>query len=69
MENERIVELLNIEKECIQRADSCDRNCAKCDLVQDSNELIQMYTDAIEIIDKNGKEILHTGFRNINTLE
>ena len=43
MTYERALELLKIERECIKRADACNRNCAKCDLVQDPNELLEMY--------------------------
>ena len=48
---QRIVELLEIEHECILRAghDDCDRNCADCDLVQDDWELHEMYTDVIAL--------------------
>ena len=48
MTNERILELLEIEKRCLLR--DCDRDCAKCDLVQDRDELEEMYTLAYCII-------------------
>mgnify|MGYP007038222773 CR=1 FL=1 len=44
---ERMIELLKIERECVQRGNTCDRNCAKCDLVQDDKELIEMYDNVI----------------------
>lgn len=49
---QRMVELLEIEHECILRAghDDCDRNCADCDLVQDDWELHEMYTDVIALL-------------------
>lgn len=49
---QRVVELLRIELECIKRnnGSSCDRNCSQCDLVQDSQELIDYYETAIQII-------------------
>jgi hypothetical protein len=49
---QRIIELLEIEHECILRNshDDCDRNCADCDLVQDDEELHEMYTDAIALL-------------------
>lgn len=48
----RVLELLRIELECIKRnnGSSCDRNCSQCDLVQDSQELIDCYETAIQII-------------------
>lgn len=48
MTNERILELLEIEKQCVTR--ECDRNCAACDLVQEQDELEEMYTLAYCII-------------------
>lgn len=52
---ERCVELLKIEKECVLRQDTskCCREslgCAKCDLVQDANEISEMYDTSINII-------------------
>ena len=49
---ERIIELLNIEHQCILRNTNgnCDRNCGVCDLVQKDADLDEMYTDAIAIL-------------------
>ena len=33
------IALVKIERECVIRADACDRKCEKCDLLQDSTEL------------------------------
>lgn len=54
MTTERIIELLKIEHQCILRNtnNECDRNCAKCDLVQDDGDLHEMYTDAITLLKK-----------------
>ena len=48
---QRIIELLEIEHECILRNShgECDRNCADCDLVQDDGDLHEMYTDVIAL--------------------
>ncbi|MBR3584814.1 MAG: hypothetical protein IKO00_02210 [Oscillospiraceae bacterium] len=45
MKRDRIIELLECERQCILRNDgnSCNRDCANCDLVQDSKELLAMY--------------------------
>ena len=51
MTNEEIVELIKIEKQCVLRADTCDRQCDNCDLVQDSNKLLEMYDEIIYILD------------------
>ena len=40
--------LVKIERECVIRADVCDRKCEKCDLLQDSTELTDMYEHLAE---------------------
>ena len=49
---QRMIELLKIEHECMLRGshDDCDRNCADCDLVQNDDELHEMYTDVIALL-------------------
>ena len=51
---ERMIELLEIEHECMLRKshDDCDSNCADCDLVQNDDELHEMYTDVIWLMKK-----------------
>lgn len=50
MDKKEICRLLNIERECVNRNKRgiCDRNCSKCDLVQDTNKLIDMYDEVIK---------------------
>lgn len=55
MTNERAVELLKIEKECILRQDTsmCNRDtcgCQCCDLVQDSEDILAAYDMAISAL-------------------
>ena len=49
MTKERMIELLEIEHECMLRAshDACDRKCEDCDLCQDDDELHEIYTNVI----------------------
>ena len=52
---ERMVELLKIELECVQRNNqpvglNCDRDCGRCDLVQNPDELINMYDFVIKLL-------------------
>lgn len=57
---QRMLELLEIEHECMLRSahDDCDRNCADCELVQDDYELDEMYTDVISLLkDREAKTI------------
>ena len=42
------IALVKIERECVIRADACDRKCEKCDLLQDSTELTDMYEQLVE---------------------
>ena len=47
----RAKELMEIERECIKRNEAgCDRDCAKCDLAQQTNELITAYDRVISYI-------------------
>lgn len=45
MDYERAYDLMDIEQRCVLRASDkrCDRDCEKCDLVQDSKELVAAY--------------------------
>ena len=51
---QRMIELLEIEHECMLRGahDDCDRNCADCELVQDDGDLHEMYTNVIALLKK-----------------
>ena len=44
--------LVKIERECVIRADVCDRKCEKCDLFQDSTELTDMYEHLAEWLEE-----------------
>lgn len=50
MTTARKLELLKIERECIERnrKNICDRDCGKCDLVQEDNDLIELYDSLID---------------------
>jgi wyosine [tRNA(Phe)-imidazoG37] synthetase (radical SAM superfamily) len=50
MTNQRRLELLKIERECIRRNidKKCDRNCGYCDLVQKDEDLIELYDELVE---------------------
>ena len=43
-----VIKGLQIERECVSR--DCDRDCGKCDLVQEKDWLLAMYDDAIELL-------------------
>ena len=50
MNIERALDLLKIEKMCVSKSDTCDRKCSNCALVQDSDELLDMYNFAINCL-------------------
>ena len=43
---------LRIERECVSR--DCDRDCAKCDIVQERDWLLLVYDNAIKLIESLG---------------
>ena len=52
MTQQRMVELLEIEKECVRRnaCGECNRACYICDLLQDDTELHEMYEEVIALL-------------------
>ena len=46
------IALVKIERECVIRADVCDRKCEKCDLLQDSIDLTDMYEQLAEWLEE-----------------
>lgn len=54
MTMERMIALLEIERECVAR--ECDRNCADCELVQEQDELLEMYTELIALCEAVKKQ-------------
>ena len=69
------IALVKIERECVIRADVCDRKCEKCDLLQDSTELIDMYKQIAEWLrelkdyrDKN-KMVVRIDVENMDSIK
>ena len=49
---ERALALMRIELKCVERnKNGCDRDCAKCELAQDTQELITAYKRVINYIE------------------
>lgn len=46
------IELLKIEIVCVRHADVCDRECGKCSLVQDTDELLEMYDSVCDWLEE-----------------
>lgn len=51
---EKVIKGLTIERECVSR--DCDRDCAKCDIVQDREWLLSVYDDALELLKEQEAE-------------
>ena len=56
----KTIDILRIERTCVQRADTCDRVCETCDLVLPKEDIIKAYNTAIAFLDaeKNKIELL-----------
>lgn len=48
-ELEQTIKVLKVELECVSR--DCDRDCAKCDLVLETDEVKAAYNSAIKILE------------------
>jgi len=44
--------VLRREKECVERAEHCDRKCQNCDLVLPADTVLCGYEEAIQIIER-----------------
>lgn len=51
MTNYQLAKLMKIERACVKRGNSCDRKCAKCDLVQEDSTLIAAYDQVIKMLE------------------
>lgn len=60
MTRQRMVELLEIEKECVRRngCGECNRACYICDLLQDDTELHEMYEEVIALVKAQEPRVL-----------
>lgn len=43
----KAIKILRNEVDCVKRASTCDRNCGKCDLVLEEDEILAAYGLAI----------------------
>lgn len=57
---EDVVDILLNEMECVQRAsdDECDRDCIKCDLLRDTDKILQAYRMAIKDLEHPEKNVV-----------
>ena len=53
--NNKAIEIIKNEKECVKRAVYCNRKCETCDLVREDFEIIESYDKAIHALTYNSK--------------
>lgn len=49
---DKTIELMENEKACIIKADTCDRNCAKCELLRNTKDLLSAYDMVIKALER-----------------
>ena len=51
---DEIIEVLIIERTCVERQDSpfCDRHCEKCDLCMPTDKVVKAYEQAVDQLHK-----------------
>lgn len=51
---QHIHDIMENELQCVQRNElkECDRDCGKCDLLMDTDEIIQAYNDVLKILER-----------------
>lgn len=64
MTRKEAIKILENEKKCVKRAEYCDRQCGKCELVKEDKIILKTFDMAIEALeqepnDKYIKEIDH----------
>lgn len=59
MTREEVVEIIKIERECVERntSNKCDRDCINCDLLRADEEIFSAYDMAIATLQE--PEIVH----------
>ena len=58
---EEAIKLMKNEKACILKADTCDRDCSKCELVRKTEDLLSAYDLAIKSLEMQEKLAVFSG--------
>ena len=66
---EEAIELMKNEKECIIKADTCDRDCTKCELLRKTEDLLSVYDMAIHALEMQKKLAEYSGMDICNLVE
>ena len=63
------IELMKNEKACILKADTCDRDCAECELVKKTEDLLSAYDMAIKSLEMQRELAEFSGMDICNWVE
>ena len=66
---EEAIKLMKNEKACILKVDTCDRDCAKCELVRKTEDLLSAYDLAIKSLEMQKKLAEYSGMDICNWVE
>ena len=66
---EEAIKLMKNEKACILKADTCDRDCSKCELVRKTEDLLSAYDLAIKSLEMQKKLAKFSGMDICNWVE
>ena len=55
MTDNEIIKIIENERECVCRANVCNRNCYTCDLVMNDEDIIEAYDKVLHILKYNSK--------------
>ena len=66
---EEAIKLMKNEKACILKADTCDRDCAKCELLRKTEDLLSAYDMVIRALEMQKKLAEFSGMDICNWIE
>lgn len=66
---EKAIELMENEKECVIKADTCDKDCTKCELLRNTKDLLSTYDMAIHALEMQKKLAEYSGMDICNWVE
>ena len=58
MNKNKVIEILKNEINCVKAAEYCTRECNKCSLVKNANDILAALTIAIDTVEKEDKRCL-----------
>ena len=55
MTDNEIIKIIENERKCVCRANTCNRHCYTCDLVMNDEDIIRAYDEVLHILKHNSK--------------